>query len=218
MPFKTFEDGVILPASDLQLLMNQSIINVPNADALATIPTPEIGMVAYVVALNVHVRRVTGRWVPLAGRITVADLNALANFPFLETGLIATVTASASTHRYSGTEWVTQDTQWMTLAPVSGSGFSNHPTSPAAVCLRGGKVEFSGILYRATAPTAFTTAVQLPQVDGKQLGPRGQVRYAGRHDLGMYVAITPPGEFQILANLAATSGAGYPLDGISFAP
>lgn len=105
MTYKTFVDGVVLPASDLQMLMDQSVIAVPNPDALTTIPTPANGVVAFVQSLNVHVRRITGGWAPIGGRITVADPTALANFPFVVLGLTARVTSERTVWEYGAGGW-----------------------------------------------------------------------------------------------------------------
>lgn len=47
MPYKTFEDGVVLPAADLQLLMDQSLIAVDTDVERDEIPAPSEGMQVY---------------------------------------------------------------------------------------------------------------------------------------------------------------------------
>lgn len=118
MTYKTFQDGVVLPASDLQMLMDQSVIGVANADALGAIPTPPNGMVAYVQNIGLHVRRVTGGWVPLSSRVNLADAAAIDTFPFPVVGLMAREIQTGFDYQYSPTGWFLIPGQ--TLAAMTG--------------------------------------------------------------------------------------------------
>lgn len=98
---------------------------------------------------------------------------------------------------------------WTVLQP--GNGFTANPQFPPRYCVRAGALWLSGAVYRKDAPTTFTTVFTLPYA------PFGQVREVGRHDLTQYVAITNSGQVQLTATKPATGGAGYTLDGVSFA-
>lgn len=105
MPYKTFQNGVVLPASDVQLLMDQSVIHVANAGALTSIPTPDEGMVAYVEAPGVHVRRVGGTWVCLARSLVVNAATDLDSFPFAAVGTKARDLGTGLEYVHNGSNW-----------------------------------------------------------------------------------------------------------------
>lgn len=105
MPYKTFQDGLVLSASDMQLVMDQSVIAVANPAALSTIPAPVNGTVAYVTNYEVHVRLYRGNWIPLSGRITAANPAALDTFPFPVDGLTAYVVSERTVWRYVAGDW-----------------------------------------------------------------------------------------------------------------
>lgn len=80
MGYRQFADGEVLLAADVNaLLMRQVVIRVPTADALAAIPSPDLGMVAYVEATDTHVRYSAGGWRPLSGELgaVVSDRSSL---------------------------------------------------------------------------------------------------------------------------------------------
>jgi hypothetical protein len=97
--------------------------------------------------------------------------------------------------------------------PTFMNSFGNG-VEPARVEVTPYRVEFSGALYRSSAPTAFTTAFMLPAGVPR---PKAQVRSAGRDDDAMWTAITAEGEVQIKANTARSTGIGYMLDGVGYA-
>jgi hypothetical protein len=70
MPRKTFIDGDVLPASDLNnFLMNQSVMTFATSAARATaIPTPTEGMVTYRNDVDILELYNGAAWVPAAGR------------------------------------------------------------------------------------------------------------------------------------------------------
>lgn len=116
---------------------------------------------------------------------------------------------------WTGSAW----SSWILCAgktePVQPSLLSSFTPASAApnYFITPSRVELTGGVYRSAAPTSFTTAFTLPADVPK---PRNQVRYAGRDDLSMWVAITSAGDVQIKASGAATSGVGYMLDGIGY--
>jgi hypothetical protein len=68
MPRKTFIDGDVLPASDLNLLMNQSVMTFATAAARATaIPSPTRGMTTYTDDLDILQTYNGSAWIPAAG-------------------------------------------------------------------------------------------------------------------------------------------------------
>ena len=67
MPRKTFIDGDVLPASDLNLLMNQSVMTFATAAARTTaLPTPTEGMVSYLEDTNQLFIYSGSAWVAIA--------------------------------------------------------------------------------------------------------------------------------------------------------
>lgn len=101
--------------------------------------------------------------------------------------------------------------EWM--APSFQNSFGNG-VAPARVEVTPYRVEFSGSLYRSSAPSSFTTAFTLPSYIPR---PSAQVRFAGRDDVNMWVAVTSDGQVQIKANDSLSSGVGFMLDGVGYA-
>jgi hypothetical protein len=98
-------------------------------------------------------------------------------------------------------------------APTFQNSFGNG-AAPARVEVTPYRVEFSGSLYRSSAPTSYTTAFTLPPHIPR---PSAQLRWAGRDDVEMWVAVTADGQVQVRANDSLSSGIGYMLDGLGYA-
>ena len=101
--------------------------------------------------------------------------------------------------------------EWMT--PTLTGGFTL-ASAPLQLRVTPTRVEFAGGILRTTTPSAYTTAFTLPANVPR---PRGQYRAPGRDDFGMWVAMLSTGDVQMKATGAATSGAGYTFDGMSYA-
>lgn len=104
MAYKTFQDGEVLPAVDVQLLMDQTVIHVVNEQAQNDLPPMDAGTVIYRQDLDLHLRRVTGRWATLTDFVTVSDEAARDKLP-AHAGLVVYVRNPGVTQRWTGTEW-----------------------------------------------------------------------------------------------------------------
>ena len=91
--------------------------------------------------------------------------------------------------------------------------FTPHPAG-LTVVVSAGRVDLAGSMFRATAPTGFTTAAQLPEWVPR---PAAQARFAGRDDAGLWVVVTDTGLVQVKATSALKTGLGYAVDGAGYA-
>ena len=112
---------------------------------------------------------------------------------------------------WTGWTLVSDDTGWISLVPLLANSFTAGTPAPA-YRIKNGVVYLTGILYRATAPTAFTVVLNMPA----EIQAPTQFRVLGRTDHALEFAIT--NSIQLKANAAATSGIGWALDGISWIP
>lgn len=119
MSYKTFQDGQILPAADVQLLMDQTIIEVPNAAGMDAIPVPQDGMVIYRRDLGFHLRRLGGTWRLLTDYASVANAAVRDSLP-AHNGLLVSRRDSGSVDRYDGSAWQPWTTPWKAFVPGGG--------------------------------------------------------------------------------------------------
>jgi hypothetical protein len=164
MPRKTFMDGDVLPASDLNLLMNQSVMTFSTSAARTTaISTPTEGMVTYLEDSDLISIYESGAWRtslnPRGGILQVqsttkTDAFTMASSTFADvTGLSVSITPKSSSSRV--------------LVNVSLSGGGN----PGASALLGRIMRDSTaiVLCDAAGSRTRTTFGNIPSADGSNI-------------------------------------------------
>lgn len=145
-------------------------------------------------------------------RTSLVALNSVENPREWDTGFI-TATADAGEYRYINGRWLT----WTLKAPISLTNFQNGfyaGSTPPAAFVRGGIVMLTGDFYRDTAPgSGLPNAVLLPT---SLYPPRGTIQETKVLSWENVVQVGTNGNIAINANIARTSGLGYPINNINW--